>query len=74
MSPIAVSESQQKKHRVLIAAAVAAIFGNRAKIQHIEYVAEPVTRAWIEKGRHAAHSHNLTKVGRSMPDRRTETR
>lgn len=73
MSPAQAREPQSRRHRVLIAAAVAAIFGGRARIQHIECVAE-AARAWVDKGRLAEHSHNLNTVGRSMPDRRTETR
>jgi len=71
MSDPELNDEQLRRHRVLIAAAVAAIFGDRARIQHIEYISEPITRAWIQKGRRGVHgAHNLT-IGRSMPDRRT---
>ena len=71
MSASELNGEQLRKHRVLIAAAVAALFGDRARIQHIEHISEPITRAWIQKGRRGVHgAHNLT-MGRSMPDRRT---
>jgi hypothetical protein len=74
-TPVELNEEQKRRHRGVIVAAVAAIFGDRVRIQQIEHVADPVTRAWIQKGRRAVHgSHNLTGIGRSMPDRRTETR
>lgn len=60
-------ERVPRKHRVVIAAAVAAIFGKKALIRQIEESAE--IAMWTRRGRSAVQgSHNFNGLNRATRD------
>jgi hypothetical protein len=61
-------DSQWRRHKVIIAAAVAAVSGGRARIRRICATAED-HRAWIRSGRLSIQSsHQLTlPLARALP-------
>jgi hypothetical protein len=62
-------------HRVVIAAAVAAIYGARGRVRQIRAVNYPVTSNWARQGRMLVQSsHNLDTRRWAVPGRgRTES-
>jgi hypothetical protein len=61
--------SQQQRHRVIIAAAVAAVLGERARVRRITETRGPSHSAWVRQGRaeiHASHSGTGMEI-RLMP-------
>lgn len=60
-------ERVPRKHRVVIAAAVAAIFGKKAVIRQVGESAE--TAMWTRRGRSAVQgSHNFSGLNRATRD------
>ena len=59
-----------RRHELVIAAAIAAVFGDRAVVHRIDEVPDTEHAAWTRRGRTVVHgNHNLSGINRSMPDR-----
>ena len=68
------SDSEWQRHSVVIAAAVAAVAGQAAKVRQIHIVQAVQSAAWARQGRVAIQSSHgvFPFVGRFVPDRETK--
>ncbi len=68
--------SQRERHKVIIAAAVAAVLGTRARIRRITATREPSAAAWVRQGRadihgsHTAYGMEMRPMPVGRPGRR----
>jgi Na+-transporting methylmalonyl-CoA/oxaloacetate decarboxylase gamma subunit len=62
------SEEEMDRHMVVIAAAVAAVVGSRARVRQVRAIRTPVSAAWARQGRISIQgSHNLPVQRSSRP-------
>ena len=64
------ADLENEHHKVVIAAAVAAIYGAQARVRQIRAVHDPLSGAWARQGRISVQSsHNLGALRWGMPPR-----
>jgi len=61
-----------ESHKVVIAAAVAAVLGERTRVRQIRAIHHPVTSKWARQGRivvQTSHNFPLERTWGRVPDR-----